>query len=105
MDSANTIVQGDLLIKDRRITAVGASGQTADTVIDAAGAYLRVTVRSDGSCQFSWSRDGLQFTTVGAPFAAREGKWIGAKVGLFAVGPTGGGRGGHAEFDALVFDR
>ena len=37
MDSANTIVQGDLLIKDRRITAVGASGQTADTVIDAAG--------------------------------------------------------------------
>ena len=37
MDSANTIVQGDLLIKDRRITAVGAGGQTADTVIDAAG--------------------------------------------------------------------
>ncbi len=37
MDSANTIVQGDLLIKDRRITAVGVGGQTADTVIDAAG--------------------------------------------------------------------
>jgi 5-methylthioadenosine/S-adenosylhomocysteine deaminase len=37
MDSANTIVRGDLLVSDRRIADVGGSGQTADTVIDAAG--------------------------------------------------------------------
>jgi hypothetical protein len=42
---------------------------------------------------------------MGASFTAREGKWIGAKVGLFAIGPVAGGRGGHADFDALVFDR
>ncbi len=37
MDSANTIVRGDLLVSDGRIAAIGGSGQTADTVIDADG--------------------------------------------------------------------
>ena len=36
MDSANTIVRGDLLVSDGRIADVGGSGHTADTVIDAA---------------------------------------------------------------------
>ena len=37
MDTANTIVRGDLLIRDQRIAEIGGTGQTADTVIDAAG--------------------------------------------------------------------
>jgi len=37
MDSANTIVRGDLLIADERIAGISGTGQTADTVIDAAG--------------------------------------------------------------------
>src|ERR1044071_9101151 len=37
MDSANTIVRGDLLVSDGRLADIGGSGQTADTVIDAAG--------------------------------------------------------------------
>ncbi|HEX6718296.1 MAG TPA: 5'-deoxyadenosine deaminase [Pyrinomonadaceae bacterium] len=37
MDSANTMVRGDLLITDGRITEIGGSAQTADTVIDADG--------------------------------------------------------------------
>lgn len=36
MDSANTIVRSDLLVSDGRIADIGGSGQTADTVIDAA---------------------------------------------------------------------
>jgi 5-methylthioadenosine/S-adenosylhomocysteine deaminase len=35
MDSANTIVRGDLLINGERIAAIGGTGQTAETVIDA----------------------------------------------------------------------
>jgi 5-methylthioadenosine/S-adenosylhomocysteine deaminase len=35
MDSANTIVRGDLLIEAGHITSIGESGKTADTVIDA----------------------------------------------------------------------
>ena len=37
MDNANTIVRGDLLINGEHIAAIGGSGQTADTVIDADG--------------------------------------------------------------------
>ena len=35
MDETRSIVQGDLLIRDRRIASVGESGQQADTAIDA----------------------------------------------------------------------
>ena len=31
--------------------------------------------------------------TVGEPFTARQGKWIGAKVGVFCVTPNEGNRG------------
>jgi len=30
---------------------------------------------------------------VGEPFTARQGKWIGAKVGVFCVTPNEGNRG------------
>ena len=35
MDHANTIVRGDLLIRDERIAEIGSTSQTADVVIDA----------------------------------------------------------------------
>jgi len=37
MDSANTIVRGDLLIEEGRITSINETGKAADTVIDADG--------------------------------------------------------------------
>ncbi len=37
MDNSNSIMRGDLLIRDRRIAEIGSTGQTADTVIDATG--------------------------------------------------------------------
>ncbi|HET6975461.1 MAG TPA: 5'-deoxyadenosine deaminase [Pyrinomonadaceae bacterium] len=40
MDDRNSIVRGDLLIRDRRIADVGGNGQTADTVIDAGGCVV-----------------------------------------------------------------
>ena len=73
--------------------------------LDGTAVRLRVTVSADGVCRFSWSRDGAHFTPIGDPFTAREGKWIGAKVGLFAIGSAGGVRSGHADFDAFVMDR
>ncbi|MBX7170959.1 MAG: glycoside hydrolase 43 family protein [Pyrinomonadaceae bacterium] len=47
--------------------------------------YLRVKVAKDAMCNFSFSTDNKSFTNVGVPFKAREGKWIGAKVGFFFV--------------------
>jgi 5-methylthioadenosine/S-adenosylhomocysteine deaminase len=37
MDAANSIVRGDLLITDGRITEIGETAKTADTVLDATG--------------------------------------------------------------------
>lgn len=47
--------------------------------------YLRVKVSKEGMCVFGFSDDGKKFKTIGEPFKAREGGWIGAKVGFFAV--------------------
>ncbi|HEY0724638.1 MAG TPA: amidohydrolase family protein, partial [Pyrinomonadaceae bacterium] len=40
MDDRNSIVRGDLLVRDQRIAEIGGNGQTADTVIDASGAVV-----------------------------------------------------------------
>ena len=55
--------------------------------------YLQVKVRKGAVCTFAYSLDGKKYTTVGEPFTARQGKWIGAKVGLFCVTPNEGNRG------------
>jgi len=65
---------------------------------------LRVQVAPGAICHFSYSRDGKQFTTLGKSFAARAGKWIGAKVGLFCLTPTGAQTEGYADFDWFRFD-
>ena len=48
--------------------------------------YLRVELKKQAKCRFSISMDGRTFSETGEVFEAKEGKWIGAKVGLFAVG-------------------
>jgi beta-xylosidase len=35
-------------------------------------------------CSFSYSSDGSSFRTLGNVFVAREGLWVGAKIGMFA---------------------
>jgi beta-xylosidase len=47
--------------------------------------YFRVNVRKGAECQFSYSSDGTSFNNLGNVFKAREGKWIGAKVGFYAL--------------------
>ncbi|HEX8072322.1 MAG TPA: glycoside hydrolase 43 family protein [Pyrinomonadaceae bacterium] len=61
--------------------------------------YLRVQVSEGAVCKFSYSVDGKNFTPVGEPFTAREGRWIGAKVGLFAVRTGKTRENGYADFD------
>lgn len=51
--------------------------------------WLRVTVRAGGKCRFSYSPDGAVFTAIGDEFTATVGRWVGAKVGLFAAGAAG----------------
>lgn len=76
--------------------------------------YLRVKFGCDGrkiaqsegghdllvTCDFSYSTDGRTFSPLGTTFQAREGKWIGAKVGTFCTRPAiRANDGGWADID------
>ena len=45
---------------------------------------LRLRVKTGGICHFAYSIAGAPFTELPDTFTAREGAWVGAKVGLFA---------------------
>ncbi|GAA4293996.1 glycoside hydrolase 43 family protein [Aestuariibaculum suncheonense] len=63
-------------------------------------AYFKVEVSGPHSiCQFYYSENGKKFRKIGKPFKAREGKWIGAKIGLFSVSTQEAKRGGYADID------
>lgn len=76
--------------------------------------YLRVRFGCDGrkiaqsegghdllvTCNFSYSTDGRTFSPLGTTFQAREGKWIGTKVGTFCTRPAiRANDGGWADID------
>jgi beta-xylosidase len=52
--------------------------------------YMRVQTKDGGMCTFSYSTDGKQYQTLDASFEARQGKWIGAKMGMFILNKTSG---------------
>jgi len=47
--------------------------------------YLQVTIRKGGICDFFYSENGEKFKPIGSSFIAKEGKWIGAKIGFLAL--------------------
>ncbi len=61
--------------------------------------YLRAKVENEALCHFFYSFDGKNFYRIGKPFTAKPGRWIGAKVGLFATNPDSSQPGGFADFD------
>lgn len=73
--------------------------ETSAIALSAKTIYLRVTISKGAVCRFSFSTDGAKFSSIGEPFSARQGKWIGAKVGIFAVGAGHEREMGFADFD------
>jgi beta-xylosidase len=73
--------------------------------------FLRVEVRQSKTnnnerikqpnaiCTFSYSLDGKSFSPIGETFTAREGLWIGAKVGLYCSRPKVSNDSGYADVD------
>jgi len=66
--------------------------------------YLRVEVseRAAGEgaiCSFEYSADGKRYKKLGETFTATPGRWIGAKVGLFATGREKTNDSGYADYD------
>ena len=67
--------------------------------------YLRVKVSENAICQFSFSLDGQNFQNIGGVFKAREGRWIGAKVGFFFTRPGKFNDAGTADIDWFRFEK
>ncbi len=68
--------------------------------------FLKVKVSEpNGICQFSFSENGKKYTSIGEPFQAKPGKWIGAKVGIYSMSSQDAKRGGYADFDWFRIDK
>lgn len=61
--------------------------------------YLQVKVTAGAKYQFSYSLDGEMYTNAGDQYIAKEGKWIGAKVGLFSTRETNINDAGWGDYD------
>jgi beta-xylosidase len=77
--------------------------ETKDVPFD--NIYLRAEIKNGGICYFSYSEDGKKFMRIGKEFIARKGKWIGAKVGLFAIAPYQTKLSGYADYDWFRFSK
>ncbi len=60
---------------------------------------FRLEVNEGGKCQFWYSTDGKNFAKAGEPFTAREGQWIGAKMGFLALREGNINNAGYADVD------
>ncbi|RAV30395.1 glycoside hydrolase family 43 protein [Sinomicrobium soli] len=60
---------------------------------------FRVEVTKGGKCTFGYSTNGRKFKSLGKTFTAVPGKWIGTKVGLFAIRDTKINDSGFADID------
>lgn len=60
--------------------------------------YMRMVVKA-GKMQFFFSKDGKKYEQVGDEFTMREGKWIGAKIGMVAKEPGGKTNRGWIDVD------
>lgn len=67
--------------------------------------FVQVKVSHDGKCIFSFSEDGTNFKTIGIPFTAKEGKWIGAKIGFVALREGFTNDAGNLKIDWIRFNK
>lgn len=97
---------GYRLIKNSCRNAMDGNNETEEENADLTGSsiFLKVNVGKAAECVFSYSLDGQEYQTIGKPFTAREGRWIGAKVGLFCLAQNNETKPGHADYDWFRFE-
>jgi beta-xylosidase len=61
--------------------------------------FLRVTVRTGAICSFSYSTDGVEYHAMGQDYNAKQGRWVGAKLGLYCVRREKTNDAGYADVD------
>jgi beta-xylosidase len=83
----------------------GQNVESAAVAVQSDTFYLRAQVEKDAMVAFSFSLDGTEFHPIGTHFHATPGGWIGAKVGIFAIGKSTQGEFGYADYDWIRFAR
>jgi len=78
---------------------------SASQPINSPTIYFRIQVRKGAECNFGYSTDGISFTAIGKTFKAREGRWIGAKVGFYALRNGVINDAGSADIDWFRIDK
>ena len=93
---------GFFLEQNEAINAIDGSKETTNEKVKlkSNSAHFKVEVSAPKAiCQFSYSENGKRFKKIGKPFKAKEGKWIGAKVGVFCISSQEAKRGGYGDVD------
>ncbi len=102
-DGKLSIVQADCLQANK-----GASERVNATVPFAGGSVwlrCRIAWKMDEQniprmhCRFAYSLNGKKFVEFGEPFVAKEGPWIGAKIGYYATAEIRKNDGGWVDID------
>jgi beta-xylosidase len=88
-----------------RAAGNGAATESAPVPVTASTLFFRARVDRSAKVQFSFSTDGEHFQPIGDTFQAVEGRWIGAKIGVFATGVMEAGEAGYGDFDWFRFER
>lgn len=104
--SLEKTAEGFILSQNECLNAEKGSKETVNESVKLEDAilYLRVKVTPDAKCVFSYSTDGANFSPLGKPFQAIEGKWIGAKVGFFCSRPVSNNDGGRVVLDSFTLE-
>ncbi|MFC0352009.1 glycoside hydrolase family 43 protein [Undibacterium danionis] len=73
--------------------------------------HFKLSMRAGGIAQFYYSENAdpsaKDFTAIGAPFVAAQGRWVGAKIGLFSTTPaaiatTASNKNNYADFSKFM---
>jgi ribosome biogenesis protein Nip4 len=67
--------------------------------------FLKVKVIENGNCTFYYSQDGTNFSSIGISFKAKEGKWIGAKLGFVSLRDGFTNDAGNIKMDWIRFKK
>ena len=65
--------------------------------------WLRAEIGADASVRYAYSIDGMNFKKVNAEIEAKEGKWVGARIGFFCENFAESGRG-WMDIDYIRFE-
>ncbi|MFV0290486.1 MAG: glycoside hydrolase 43 family protein [Mangrovibacterium sp.] len=87
-------------------TSKGGEKELARININTNELYFRVKVEMlkekepyDGKVSFYYSTNGKKFIPLGESFTPRAGRWVGAKIGMFAEGSNRISDSSYADFD------